>query len=289
MPAVSLDGHIGGPFGGCQLLSWGKVHANRQRHRNNIRNRFIQIFSIHFFAKIQYKGFTASSKGWRGALFLICVQSAFFSAVSYGKEAGRHQRESGTGSRRDRAMRAAVSMKKPSGTMLMSMSVAGSRIHRSLLKKIWWNMMKYLVKSVDMMSPRTVINAKNSPVPMHREGGRTRPILALVAAMRMRKAGSKDQAYPADGQGLQEKDLHVLHMGDFTFIEKLPLFPSHGGGHMEVLPVASEIIHHLIRHMEKIVHGHGRKAVQHIVFGVFLFKISGRPVYHRLHGSDEQE
>ena len=41
--------------------------------------------------------------------------------------------------------------------------------------------MKYLVKSVDMMSPRTVINAKNSPVPMHREGGRTRPILALVA------------------------------------------------------------------------------------------------------------
>ena len=84
-------------------------------------------------------------------------------------------------------MRAAVSMKKPSGTMLMSMSVAGSRIHRSLLKKIWWNMMKYLVKSVDMMSPRAVISAKNSPVPMHREGGRTRPILALVAAMRMRR------------------------------------------------------------------------------------------------------
>ena len=47
--------------------------------------------------------------------------------------------------------------------------------------------MKYLVKSVDMMSPRTVINAKNSPVPIHREGGRTRPILALVAAMRMRR------------------------------------------------------------------------------------------------------
>ena len=46
---------------------------------------------------------------------------------------------------KSRAMRAAVSMKKPSGTMLMSMSVAGSRIHRSLLKKIWWNMMKYLV------------------------------------------------------------------------------------------------------------------------------------------------
>ena len=93
------------------------------------------------------------------------------------------------------------------------------------------------------------------------------------------KAGSKDQAYPADGQGLQEKDLHILHMGDFTFIEELPLFPSHA---------ASEIIHHFIRHMEKIVHGHGRQAVQHIVFGVFLFKITGRPVYHCLHGSDEK-
>ena len=57
---------------------------------------------------------------------------------------------------KSRAMRAAVSMKKPSGTMLMSMSVAGSRIHRSLVKKMWWNMMKYLVKSVDMIRPRAV-------------------------------------------------------------------------------------------------------------------------------------
>lgn len=33
-------------------------------------------------------------------------------------------------------MRAAVSIKNPSGTMLISKSVLGSRIHRSLSKKI---------------------------------------------------------------------------------------------------------------------------------------------------------
>ena len=54
------------------------------------------------------------------------------------------------------AMRAAVSIKNPSGTMLMSISVAGSRIHRSLVKNIWWNMTKYLEKSVEMIRARAV-------------------------------------------------------------------------------------------------------------------------------------
>ena len=85
-----------------------------------------------------------------------------------------------------RAIRAAVSMKNPSGTMLISISVDGSKIHRSLVKKIWWNMMKYLEKSVDMISPRAVIRPKNRPVPMQREGGRTFLIRAFVAAMNAR-------------------------------------------------------------------------------------------------------
>ena len=65
----------------------------------------------------------------------------------------------------------------------MSMSVDGSRIHRSLVKKIWWNMMKYLEKSVDIISPSAVTRPKNRPVPRQREDGRTFLIRAFVAAM----------------------------------------------------------------------------------------------------------
>ena len=117
-------------------------------------------------------------------------------------------------------------MKKPSGTMLMSMSVDGSRIHRSLLKKIWWNMMKYLEKSVDMMSPRAVISPKNRPVPMQREDGRARPHPGFGGSHERQKGPAPRTRHTLpDGQGLQEKDLHVFHMGNFTFIEEFPPVP----------------------------------------------------------------
>ena len=68
-------------------------------------------------------------------------------------------------------MRSAVSMKKGSGTMLINISVAGSRIHKSLLKKILWKTTKYLEKSVDIIPPTTRARAKNTPVPIQRENG----------------------------------------------------------------------------------------------------------------------
>ena len=72
-------------------------------------------------------------------------------------------------------MQAAVSMKKPSGTMLMSMSVAGSRIHRSLLEEDMVEHDEVFGEVSGYDESRAVISAKNSPVPMHREGGRTPP------------------------------------------------------------------------------------------------------------------
>ena len=70
-----------------------------------------------------------------------------------------------------KAMRPAVSMKNPSGTILISISVVGSKIHRSLVKNMWWNMMKYFVKLVDIIAASAAITAKNSPVPIQREEG----------------------------------------------------------------------------------------------------------------------
>ena len=55
--------------------------------------------------------------------------------------------------------------------MLMSMSVRGSRTHRSLLKKILWKTIKYFVKSVDIMPIRASATAKTAPVPMQRDFG----------------------------------------------------------------------------------------------------------------------
>ena len=83
------------------------------------------------------------------------------------------------------AMRAAVSIKNPSGTMLMSISVAGSRIHRSLVKNIWWNMTKYLEKSVEIIRARAVISPKNRPHPIHRDEGRVCLIRPLAAAIKI--------------------------------------------------------------------------------------------------------
>lgn len=61
----------------------------------------------------------------------------------------------------------------PSGTILISISVDGSRIHRSLLKNIWWKRIKYFVKFVDIIAASAAIDAKNSPVPIQREEGRS--------------------------------------------------------------------------------------------------------------------
>ena len=35
-----------------------------------------------------------------------------------------------------------ISIKKPCGTIFIKLSVAGSSIHKSLLKKIWWKIIK---------------------------------------------------------------------------------------------------------------------------------------------------
>lgn len=48
-------------------------------------------------------------------------------------------------------IRAAVSMKNGSGTMLIRRSVRGSSCQRSLVKKILWKIIKYFVKSVEMI------------------------------------------------------------------------------------------------------------------------------------------
>ena len=84
------------------------------------------------------------------------------------------------------AIRPAVSIKKPSGTILISISVDGSRIHRSLLKKIWWNIIKYFVKSVEMMAARAAIRPKNSPVPRQTEGGKKAFHISFVTAIKTR-------------------------------------------------------------------------------------------------------
>ena len=51
--------------------------------------------------------------------------------------------------------------KKPSGTMLMSMSVRGSRDPQIIVEKILWKTMKYFEKSVDIMPIRASATAKD--------------------------------------------------------------------------------------------------------------------------------
>ena len=70
-------------------------------------------------------------------------------------------------------MRNAVSIKNGSGTMLINKSVAGFKIHRSLSKKIWWNTIKYLEKSLATVTAMKRAAAKNNPVPTQREPGTT--------------------------------------------------------------------------------------------------------------------
>ncbi len=98
-------------------------------------------------------------------------------------------------------MRKTVSRKKPSGTMLMSISVEGSSIHKSFLKNIWWNIIKYLVKSVEIMSAVAADRKKKIPVPAHTARGKV--LLKLVfnkrrtirhKAMTMRQPDRMDRA-----------------------------------------------------------------------------------------------
>ena len=142
---------------------------------------------------------------------------------------------------------------------------------------------------MDIISPSAVTRPKNRPVPRQREDGRTFLIRAFVAAMNASNRTVSTRQTVRMDMAFRKKHLYVFHMGNFPLIEEFPLLSSHGGFYMQVLPVPAQVIHHLIRYMEKVVHGHGRKAVQHIVFGVFFFKISGCPVNHCFHGSDEQD
>lgn len=92
---------------------------------------------------------------------------------------------------------AAVSIKNGSGTMLIKRSVAGSRIHRSLSKKILWKITKYFVKSVDITAARTAVSMKKIPVPAQRARGRTKRRLAFDRIRKiMQRAAAARQ--PAD-------------------------------------------------------------------------------------------
>lgn len=65
----------------------------------------------------------------------------------------------------------------------MSISVRGSRTHRSLLKKILWKTIKYFVKSVDIMPIKTKATAKTAPVPTQRDFGIRRFNAAVRSAL----------------------------------------------------------------------------------------------------------
>ena len=56
---------------------------------------------------------------------------------------------------------------------------------------------------------------------------------------------------------------------------------------MEVLPLAPKVGHHLMCHIQKIIHLHV-DAGSNIIFGVFLFVISGSPVGDSFHRGDEK-
>ena len=73
-----------------------------------------------------------------------------------------------------KAIRAAVSAKNGSGTILIRRSVAGSRIHRSLSKKILWKIIKYFVKSVDIRRASPAVKTIKMPVPVQMALGRIR-------------------------------------------------------------------------------------------------------------------
>ena len=62
-------------------------------------------------------------------------------------------------------IRAAVSMKNGSGTILISRSVRGSSCQRSLVKKILWKIIKYFVKSVEMIPASRAVTPRNKTVP----------------------------------------------------------------------------------------------------------------------------
>ena len=59
------------------------------------------------------------------------------------------------------------------------------------------------------------------------------------------KAAEAPDTVP-DGDGCQKQSLNILHMGDFSGIEKLPLLSVHDGHHMKIFTVSPQIIHHLI-------------------------------------------
>ena len=58
-----------------------------------------------------------------------------------------------------------ISIKKPCGTIFIKLSVAGSSIHKSLLKKIWWNIIKYFSKSPAIRNTKTEVMARVIKVP----------------------------------------------------------------------------------------------------------------------------
>ena len=67
----------------------------------------------------------------------------------------------------------------------MSMSVRGSRIHKSLVKKILWKTIKYFEKSVDITPISARATAKTAPVPMQSDFGISR-LSALVRSAFLR-------------------------------------------------------------------------------------------------------
>ena len=63
------------------------------------------------------------------------------------------------------SIRSVISTKKPSGTIFIKLSVAGSSIHKSLLKKIWWKIIKYFSKSPAIRNTKTAVITRVNKVP----------------------------------------------------------------------------------------------------------------------------
>ena len=68
--------------------------------------------------------------------------------------------------------------------------------------------------------------------------------------------------------------LHIDHMGDLPFIEKLPLNASHSCGDMKIRPLTTEKGHHLLRHVQKILHFHIYILCNTIFFILFFITLT---------------
>ncbi len=72
-----------------------------------------------------------------------------------------------------KAIRPAVSMKKSFRYNIDQHICGRVKDPQVIIKNIWWKRIKYFVKFVDIIAASAAIDAKNSPVPIQREEGRS--------------------------------------------------------------------------------------------------------------------